>query len=80
MAGLLQDIQTAAGHDGRVAERLAEGLTAGYHRSLEHLPLMQAMIARSWFQPAAADERSRTFVKPIVEAIIAVLQGGIREG
>jgi AcrR family transcriptional regulator len=80
MAGLLQDIQTAAGHEGRVVERLAEGLTAGYHRSLEHLPLMQAMVARSWFQPAAADERSRTFVKPIIEAIIAVLQAGIREG
>jgi AcrR family transcriptional regulator len=80
MAGLLQDIQTAAGHEGRVAERLAEGLTAGYHRSLEHLPLMQAMIARSWFQPEAADERSRTFVKPIIEAVIAVLQAGISEG
>lgn len=81
MAGLLSDIQgAAAGTEGRVTERLTEGLTAGYHRSLAHLPLMQAMIARSWFQPEDADVRSREFVKPIVLAIVDVLQGGIREG
>lgn len=80
MDGLLADIQTAAAKEGRVAERLAEGLTAGYHRSLAHLPLMQAMIARSWFQPEDADARSREFVKPIIGAIINVLQAGIRDG
>lgn len=80
MDGLLADIQTAAAKEGRVAERLAEGLTAGYHRSLAHLPLMQAMIARSWFQPEDADARSREFVKPIIGAIIDVLQAGIRDG
>ena len=80
MAGLLQDIQTAAGHEGRVAERLAEGLTAGYHRSLEHLPLMQAVIARSWFQPADSDARQREMVRPLVEVILGVLQDGIRAG
>ncbi len=80
MDGLLADIQTAASREGRVAERLAEGLTAGYHRSLAHLPLMQAMIARSWFQPEDADARSREAVKPIIAAIIEILQAGIRDG
>jgi len=80
MTGLLNDVRTGAAIEGGVRERLAGALTAGYHRSLEHLPLMQAMIARSWFQPEAVDQRSRAFVKPIVESIIEVLQGGIREG
>lgn len=80
MSGLLNDIRTGAGADGLVRERLASALTAGYHRSLDHLPLMQAMIARSWFQPDAVDQRSRAFVKPIVEALVEILQTGIREG
>ena len=80
MDGLLADIQSGASIEGRVSERLAAGLTAGYHRSLAHLPLMQAMIARSWFQPEDADLRSKEFVKPIIGAIIDVLQAGIRDG
>ncbi len=79
MAGLLVDMQTAAA-EGGVRERLASLFVAGYHRSLEHLPLMQAMIARSWFQPETADRRSRAFVKPIVETVADVLQAGVREG
>jgi AcrR family transcriptional regulator len=80
MAGLLEDMRRGARQDGQVRERLASALTAGYHRSLEHLPLMQAMIARSWFQPESADQRSRPFVKPIIETAIEILQAGIREG
>ncbi|MNH97860.1 HTH-type transcriptional repressor KstR2 [compost metagenome] len=79
MEGLLADIRGAA-TEGRVLDRLSSGLTAGYHRSLDHLPLMQAMVARSWFQPEDADQRSRAFVRPLVEAVAEVLQGGVREG
>lgn len=79
MEGLLADIRGAA-TTGRVLDRLSSGLTAGYHRSLDHLPLMQAMVARSWFQPEDADQRSRAFVRPLVEAVADVLQGGVREG
>jgi len=80
MDGLLADIQSGSAKEGRVSERLASGLTAGYHRSLGHLPLMQAMIARSWFQPEEADLRSKEFVKPILTAISDILQAGIRDG
>lgn len=79
MEGLLLDIRTAAA-EGRVLDRLSNGLTAGYHRSLGHLPLMQAMVARSWFQPEDADLRSRAFVRPLVEAVAEILQAGVREG
>ncbi|WP_046653102.1 TetR/AcrR family transcriptional regulator [Brevundimonas diminuta] len=79
MEGLLLDIRTAAA-EGRVLDCLSNGLTAGYHRSLGHLPLMQAMVARSWFQPEDADLRSRAFVRPLVEAVAEILQAGVREG
>ena len=79
MEGLLLDIRTAAA-EGRVLDRLSNGLTAGYHRSLDHLPLMQAMVARSWFQPEDADLRSRAFVRPLIEAVAEILQAGVREG
>ncbi|MCZ4106478.1 TetR/AcrR family transcriptional regulator [Brevundimonas diminuta] len=79
MEGLLLDIRTAAA-EGRVLDRLSNGLTAGYHRSLDHLPLMQAMVARSWFQPEDADLRSRAFVRPLVEAVAEILQAGVRDG
>lgn len=80
MEGLLADIRTAAAAEGRVLDRLSNGLTAGYHRSLDHLPLMQAMVARSWFQPEDADLRSRAFVRPLIEAVAELLQAGVREG
>ena len=80
MEGLLADIRTAAAAEGRVLDRLSNGLTAGYHRSLDHLPLMQAMVARSWFQPEDADLRSRAFVRPLVEAVAELLRAGVREG
>jgi len=80
MEGLLADIRTAAAAEGRVLDRLSNGLTAGYHRSLDYLPLMQAMVARSWFQPEDADLRSRAFVRPLVEAVAELLQAGVREG
>lgn len=80
LAGARNDFLTGAGTDGPVRERLAGALTAGYHRTLDQLPLMQAMIARSWFQPAEADQRGRQAVRPILEAIAGVLQDGVREG
>ncbi|MBN9480897.1 MAG: TetR/AcrR family transcriptional regulator [Bordetella sp.] len=80
MEGLRADIRAAVAAEGRLLDRLSGGLTAGYHRSLDHLPLMQAMVARSWFQPEEADLRSRAFVRPLVETVAELLQAGVREG
>jgi AcrR family transcriptional regulator len=77
---MLTDFRNGAGTDGRVSDRLAGALTAGYHRALDILPLMQAIIARSWFQPAADDTRQRQLIRPLVEVIAGVLQDGIRQG
>ncbi|NBB52280.1 TetR family transcriptional regulator [Rhizobium sp. CRIBSB] len=80
MTGLAQDFRTGADFDGPVAKRLTGAMDAGYHRSLAHLPLMQAMIARSWFQPADVDLRSRAFIKPVIETLAGILQDGVRSG
>ena len=77
---MLADFQNGAGKDGPVRQRLVGALTAGYHRMLEQLPLMQAIIARSWFQPDADDARQRELIRPLVETIVQILQDGAREG
>ena len=80
MSDLLLAVQTGVPKDGAVAERLTAALAAGYHRSLDQLPLMQATIARSWFQPDDADKRSRAFIKPIIETLVAILREGVGSG
>ena len=80
LGDLLHAIQTGAAKEGTVSDRLTAALTAGYHRSLDQLPLMQATIARSWFQPDDADKRARAFVKPIIETVVSILQDGVRSG
>ena len=80
LAGTLQSFQTAANGEGLTAERLSSALSVGYHRGLEHLPLVQAIFARAWFQPDDANDRQRTLVRPFIETITGVLQAGIREG
>ena len=80
MAALAEDFAAGIAIDDTTAARLAGGLTAGYHRALDHLPLMQAMVARSWFQPEDADKRVREFLAPIMSALSEVLQAGIAKG
>jgi AcrR family transcriptional regulator len=80
LAGTLEAFKAAATADGRAAERLTSALSVGYHRGLDHLPLVQAIFARAWFQPEDANERQRAMAKPFVEAVAGILQAGIREG
>ncbi|HRO33831.1 MAG TPA: TetR/AcrR family transcriptional regulator [Brevundimonas sp.] len=80
MAALLTAVQAGTPKDGPVADRLVSALSAGYHRSLDQLPLMQATIARSWFQPAEADQRARTFTQPLIDHVAGVLRDGVGAG
>ncbi len=75
-----QTFRNGAGRDGAVSDRLTGALTAGYHRALGQLPLTQAMIARSWFQPTEADSRTRAFIKPQVDMIADLLKAGVASG
>ncbi len=80
MVQLAETMKAAAATEGSVRSRLLSALGAGYHGSLEHLPLVQAVIARSWFQPVAAEIRTRAAIKPLLSVVTDTLQAGVREG
>ena len=77
---LAETLRTAAAAETSVRARLLAALTAGYHGSLEQLPLVQAVVARSWFQPVAAETHTRSAIKPLVRVVSDTLQAGVREG
>ena len=79
MVRLADTLKTAAAAETTVRGRLLAALTAGYHASLEQLPLVQAVVARSWFQPVAAEMRSRDAIKPLVSVVTDALQAGVAD-
>jgi AcrR family transcriptional regulator len=80
LAKLAETLKAAAAAETTVRARLLGALTAAYHGSLEQLPLVQAVVARSWFQPVAAEMRTRAALKPLVSVVTDALQVGVREG
>lgn len=80
MEKLTEIVRAAAAAPGPVGARLSTALDAGYHHTLQHLPLMQAIIARSWFQPPQAEQRARAFTKGLLSVIGEVLRDGVRTG
>lgn len=80
LARLGETLKTAAAAENSLRGRLTAALDAGYHRTLDHLPLVQAVVARSWFQPVAAEMRTRAAIKPLVSVVSDALQAGVREG
>lgn len=80
LAKLAETLKAAAAAETTVRGRVLAALTAGYHGSLEQLPLVQAVVARSWFQPVAAEMRTRAAIKPLVMVVSDALQAGVREG
>ncbi len=80
LAKLAEDMRRGARKDGGVKVRLLAILDAGYHASLDHLPLMQAFIARSWFQPQAAEMRARVAGRDIQAVIADTLKDGVSSG
>jgi AcrR family transcriptional regulator len=79
MVKLAETLKAAAAAESTVRGRLLAALTAGYHASLEQLPLVQAVVARSWFQPVAAEMRSREAIKPLVSVVTDALQTGVAD-
>ena len=79
MTRLADTVKAGAG-EGSVKARLTAALAAGYHGSLEHLPLFQAIVARSWFQPLAAETRARAVTKQLLTVITDILRSGVAAG
>lgn len=80
LAKLAETLKVAAAAETSLRPRLMAALTAGYHGSLEQLPLVQAVVARSWFQPVASEMRTRAAIMPLVMVVSDALQTGVREG
>jgi len=76
MTGLAETMKAGAGQ-GTVHQRLSGALSAGYHGSLDQLPLFQAIVARSWFQPQAAETRARAVNAQLTAVISDILRDGI---
>lgn len=76
MTNLAETLKGGAGK-GSVHERLNNALAAGYHGSLDQLPLFQAIVARSWFQPQAAETRARAVSAQVTAVITDILRDGI---
>jgi AcrR family transcriptional regulator len=77
MTRLAEVVEAAAPAGEPVRQRLLSALTAGYQSSLEHLPLFQAIVARSWLQPLAAEMRARAATKNLLLAIGGILQDAV---
>ncbi len=80
MAKLAETLKAAAAAEATLRGRLMAALSAGYHGSLEQLPLVQAVVARSWFQPVAAEMRTRAAITPLLAVVADTLHAGVREG
>ncbi|AQR60704.1 TetR family transcriptional regulator [Brevundimonas sp. LM2] len=79
MANLAAVMKTGAG-EGSTRDRLVNALSAGYHGSIDQLPLFQAIVARSWFQPVAAETRQRAATEGLTGVIADILRDGIGAG
>ena len=73
-------LRAGAQVEGAVQARLLAALSAGYADTLNRLPLIQAIVARSWFQPVPAEMRARATTKPLLMIIGEVLRDGVRAG
>ena len=80
LAKLAETLRAAAAAESSVRGRVLAALTAAYHGSLEQLPLVQAVVARSWFQPVAAEMRMGEEFKRVVAVVAEGIQTGVREG
>ena len=80
LARLGETLRAAAAGEGTVRGRVLAALAAAYHGTLEQLPLVQAVVARSWFQPVAAEMRMREAIQPVTAVVADAVQAGVREG
>jgi AcrR family transcriptional regulator len=76
----LEQFQAGAAQKGSVSDRLTAALSGGYHAMIDQLPLIQAVIARSWFQPTDADQRTRSAVGAQIDVLGSVLREGVGSG
>ncbi|WP_312733707.1 TetR/AcrR family transcriptional regulator [Brevundimonas sp.] len=80
MTRLAEVVEAGAPVGQPVRNRLVGALGAGYQSSLDQLPLFQAIVARSWFQPLAAEMRARAATKNLLLVVGGLLQDAVAKG
>ncbi|MDQ1154673.1 TetR/AcrR family transcriptional regulator [Brevundimonas sp. SORGH_AS_0993] len=80
MTRLAEVVEAGVPADQPVRGRLVGALSAGYQSSLDQLPLFQAIVARSWFQPLAAEMRARAATKNLLLVVSGLLQEAVAKG
>ena len=80
MERMAEVLKRGAEVQGSTRDRLLSALSAGYHQALGQLPLVQAIIARSWFQPLAAEMRARAATKTLHLTVAEILRDGVSKG
>lgn len=80
LQGAANVLRDGASREAPVRDRLVNGFIAGYHASLEQLPLVQAVVARSWFQPTEAEARLRPAFRALPMVGVEVLESAKARG
>jgi len=76
---VMRDAATAAS-DAGVQGRLSALFGAGYRRSFDNLPMVRAVVVRSWLQGDDAEGRMRTQDRGMANLIAEVLRDGVKAG
>ena len=79
---LMEVMRDAAGSDAKagVAQRLSALFAAGYRRSFDNLPMVRAVVVRSWLQGDDAEGRMRVQDRGLANLIAEVLRDGAKAG
>ena len=79
---LMDVMRDAAGSDAQasVANRLSALFAAGYRRAFDNLPMVRAVVVRSWLQGDDAEGRMRVQDRGLANLIAEVLRDGAKAG
>lgn len=79
---MMDVMRDAAGTDASkgVAARLSALFSAGYRQSFNNLPMVRAVVVRSWLQGDDAEGRMRVQDRGLANLIAEVLRDGVKAG
>lgn len=77
---LAEAMREAAAAPGDVAVRLSALFGAGYDLSFANLPMVRAVVVRSWLQSPEAESRMRVQNRGLVAIVVEVIRDGVRAG
>lgn len=77
---LAEAMREAAAAPGEVSARLIALFGAGYERSFANLPMVRAVVVRSWLQSGEEEGRMRAQNRGLLAIVADVIRDGVRAG